>query len=405
MRKQVKHIDTSDFPPGEEMVGLLKLPDSKIDTSDIPEVTDFSKGERGKFYRIKTAFWVDLMGAGGKTPEEEMEQHREWIEEELGVRLDIHMPYNISQIEEGTDLVLFDYGGMMLGNSLMEDNSRRLVRWAEDHPSALVVIISTFTYDQAVRHEIAEHLGIDSVPYHYNVPEKDRGTTPMHNITVFSQGENTYPDWFRKMHGCAAKGEYRNIGKLTEPLDEVKQLRPESEVADALLENMRCDPFRLRRVQETLDRMVGKSASLPAQTFFNPKKNFLDFMKKRFRLRYVYDVGAGQGHVTVALRKAGVKKVNPIDIFPRDGQDTKINHGDGTTYPFKANSLVMLCRPCHGMFAEDTIKNALKREVSSILYVGLAKNVKNDLGGFYRKFKRVLVNIGEDKENLWVYQP
>lgn len=407
MKKQIKRIDTSDFPPGEEMVELLKLSDSKIDTSDIPEVTDWSKAEKGEFYRIKTAFWADLMGACGMTPEEEMKQQKEWAEEELGVKLDIHMPMNISQIEEGTELVFFDYGGMMLGNSLMEDNSRHLVRWAEDHPSALVVIVSTFTYDRAVRYEIAEHLGIDSVPYHYNVPEGEKGTTPMHNITVAACGKNTYPDWFRKMHGCAAKGEYRNISKMSDPSEEkpVRRGKPTQEVADALLKSQREDPLRLMRLQAvgaTFALLQG--ASLPAQTFFNPKKSFLDFMKKKFRSRYIYDVGAGSGHVTVALRKAGIKEVNPIDILSRDGQVTKVNYGDGTAYPFKKHSLILLCRPCHGTFVEGTIENALNRGVSGILYAGLTKNVKNDLGRFYRKFKRVLVNIGEDKENLWIYQ-
>jgi hypothetical protein len=35
----------------EQAVALSKLPDSAIDTSDIPEVTDWSKAEVGKFYR------------------------------------------------------------------------------------------------------------------------------------------------------------------------------------------------------------------------------------------------------------------------------------------------------------------------------------------------------------------
>lgn len=34
-----------------ELETLLKMPDSEIDTSDIPEVTDWSKAERGKFHQ------------------------------------------------------------------------------------------------------------------------------------------------------------------------------------------------------------------------------------------------------------------------------------------------------------------------------------------------------------------
>lgn len=35
----------------EELIRLAKLPDEQIDTSDIWEVSDFSKAEIGKFYR------------------------------------------------------------------------------------------------------------------------------------------------------------------------------------------------------------------------------------------------------------------------------------------------------------------------------------------------------------------
>lgn len=34
-----------------ELTALARLPDSAIDTSDIPEVTDWSGAERGMFYR------------------------------------------------------------------------------------------------------------------------------------------------------------------------------------------------------------------------------------------------------------------------------------------------------------------------------------------------------------------
>ena len=35
----------------QEIEQLAKLPDSKIDTTDIPAVTDWTGAERGKFYR------------------------------------------------------------------------------------------------------------------------------------------------------------------------------------------------------------------------------------------------------------------------------------------------------------------------------------------------------------------
>lgn len=44
MIKTNKHQD-------DEINHLSNLPDDDIDTSDIPEVTDWSNAERGKFYR------------------------------------------------------------------------------------------------------------------------------------------------------------------------------------------------------------------------------------------------------------------------------------------------------------------------------------------------------------------
>jgi uncharacterized protein (DUF4415 family) len=35
----------------KEMTALEKMPDSAIDTSDIPEITDWSKAQVGRFYR------------------------------------------------------------------------------------------------------------------------------------------------------------------------------------------------------------------------------------------------------------------------------------------------------------------------------------------------------------------
>jgi len=35
----------------KELAALAKLPDSAIDTSDIPEITDWSKAQVGRFYR------------------------------------------------------------------------------------------------------------------------------------------------------------------------------------------------------------------------------------------------------------------------------------------------------------------------------------------------------------------
>jgi hypothetical protein len=401
----------------DELESLKNMPDSEIDTSDIPEVRDWTNAVRGKFYRIKTAIWVDPFGSMGETPEEQVKREQEHLESELGVRLNVHTPSHLGQIEEGTDLVLFDYGGMMAGNSLCEDNSRGLIRWAEDHPSALVVIISTFTYDNAFRYEIAEHLGLDRVPYHFAMPEGEQHKTPIHNITVQAWRENYIPDWFREAHGCKPWVDLNPKKEAREPIiaepsdDEFLDYAATKmkKKSDAVLRKQQNDPALKARVAKTLANMgvrppLSCGLTLPDQVFFQPKKGFLTYMKKHFRLRYVYDVGAGMGQVTAALRKAGFKTVNPIDLNRRENAVLEVNRADATNYPFKSGSLVMICRPCHGPFVESTIARALERKAGTIMYVGLTKNVKNDLGFYYRRFKKVAKSVGEDGEHIWVYQ-
>lgn len=45
----------------------------------------------------------------------------------------------------------------MPGSSLMEDNARHIVKWAEDHPNAIVVVVSGFTYRNYIEVEMEEN--------------------------------------------------------------------------------------------------------------------------------------------------------------------------------------------------------------------------------------------------------
>ena len=110
---------------------------------------------------LKTAIIVDPMGHGfGEVgPEEEIEEHKKDFAELLyPAVLDPYTPYGMSesQIKQGTDLIIFDYGGMMPGNSLMADNSRRLIQFAQDHSSVLCVVVSTFTWKNAIKEEMRD---------------------------------------------------------------------------------------------------------------------------------------------------------------------------------------------------------------------------------------------------------
>lgn len=84
-------------------------------------------------------------------------------------------------IREGTDLILFDYGGMGPGTDLPQRNANKLIEWAHDHPNSLVVVVSDMTYDWYVKPEFEE-----------------LGLTEIHNIVCGCLGE-TIPNWFKEV--------------------------------------------------------------------------------------------------------------------------------------------------------------------------------------------------------------
>ncbi len=47
--------------------------------------------------------------------------------------------------EEDYEILFFDWGGMCIGNSLMESFCREIYKHAEDHPNRFYVMVSSFT--------------------------------------------------------------------------------------------------------------------------------------------------------------------------------------------------------------------------------------------------------------------
>jgi hypothetical protein len=139
--------------------------------------------------KIKAAIIVDPMGHGfGEfSPEQEVKDHvREYKERVAPAKLAWYRAHSPGDIKVGTDLVIYDFGGMLPGTSLMEDNARYLVKWAEDNSSALVVVVSAFTYNNYVSVE-AEERGL-SLP----------------NIVVDDGHGDPIPAWWRSMNGLPA---------------------------------------------------------------------------------------------------------------------------------------------------------------------------------------------------------
>src|SRR3990167_6085235 len=105
---------------------------------------------------IKTAVLYDDLGSMGTTVEQQIASDIRHVTE-LGcdekVVLDWYRAYTVGDITPGTELVLFDFGGVSMGyggGDLMADQSRAMIRWALDNPNSLMLVTSGFTYERAV---------------------------------------------------------------------------------------------------------------------------------------------------------------------------------------------------------------------------------------------------------------
>lgn len=99
-----------------------------------------------EFPTIKCSIVLDYMGSGEKTAEDEFTELEAHIKKKLLNPVRCYDVKMVHRIESGSGLVLFDFGGILPGNNLMTDQSRELIRWAENHPSALILVISEFTF-------------------------------------------------------------------------------------------------------------------------------------------------------------------------------------------------------------------------------------------------------------------
>jgi hypothetical protein len=117
----------------------------------------------------------------------------------------------------------------------------------------------------------------------------------------------------------------------------------------------------------------------------------------------IYDCGSGVGLLASLLEREGCK-VTALDLIQRAVELFPIQLKDARTYPFKRDSVVVIARPCHSTWVVDTIKQACKREVREIVYIGLPKNVKDDLDDLRHLFKKEVSKVGEDGESLWRFQ-
>ena len=123
--------------------------------------------------------------------------------------------------------------------------------------------------------------------------------------------------------------------------------------------------------------------------FFNPTDEFVDWLVDRARDRIVIDVGCGEGALLTRLIDRNVKALG-IEILPYATSDTRlitrimpVDAEKCSSLQTIENALVLFCRPCHGGFVGRTMCKINPN--NEVLYIGLKKNIMDDLQGFTRR--------------------
>lgn len=118
------------------------------------------------------------MGGGGKTAEEEYEDLKKSVIKAVKNPVIFEESRMVHRIKEGSDIVVFDFGGLMPGTNLGTDQSRALIQYAQDHPSTLILIISDFTFTRFIQPEM-----------------DDLGLKELRNVKLWSTFPGDFPDW------------------------------------------------------------------------------------------------------------------------------------------------------------------------------------------------------------------
>lgn len=134
--------------------------------------------------KLKVAIVVDPAGTmTGPSAEEEIAEHKRVFTELLKpAEVSFQELHTFYQVRPGTDLVVYDYGGLMPGNDLMESNAREVVRWAQDNPTSLIVVVSAFTYRNFVQ-----------------VDMEDNGLDLINIVCDDGKNDDPIPKWWREM--------------------------------------------------------------------------------------------------------------------------------------------------------------------------------------------------------------
>jgi hypothetical protein len=140
---------------------------------------------------------------------------------------------------------------------------------------------------------------------------------------------------------------------------------------------------------------------MPFVIHFKPLPVFFEILDEQFPSMPIIDIGAGCGDLSRQLAEHG-RKVCAIDPFERESTVFQIAPLDACTFRYPPSSLPIMARPCHGLWIELAIKQALNCVAcKTLLYVGLEKNFEDDLYGLEGlSLAYGNVAVGEEEERI-----
>jgi len=122
---------------------------------------------------VRTLIVLDPISGADTTQDDEFERSVQNYEEDHDLKLDATLANVFDPAEaERAGMIIFDWGGMSLGNDLRGHQIRALTRWAEDHPSALVIIRSILSWN-----ELQDQIRDEQLPALPNIIHDDGRTT------------------------------------------------------------------------------------------------------------------------------------------------------------------------------------------------------------------------------------
>jgi hypothetical protein len=146
--------------------------------------------------------------------------------------------------------------------------------------------------------------------------------------------------------------------------------------------------------------------------FFEPNTEMLQWLKDYAGDRIIYDIGAGEGHITRGLNKLGAKVLGFEPMGEFDGNEYlktgvrimpwRIEDHPKLFVGVGNKVLLLFARPCHSDFVANTLD--MKDADTEVLYITKEENFfnYNDLGNHWERAELVK-HKGTSKDKEVVY--